>query len=353
MSFTPGVIPGEPSSVTDRPGRSGHGGAFPNARSMFVTLGLAIVRERPWFLFVSLLILIFVLAISVNGFFTIYNMLNMSKYSVEIGLLALAETLVITSGGGGIDLSVGSMLSLVCVIIGHLAIKLGINIWAAAFAGIIAGFLLGCINGILISTVRIPPFIVTLGTMYAYRSLALVITGGIPISGFPPSYYALGQGSIMGIPFQVLIIFIPVIIILNYTLTRTLFGRYLYGVGSNELAAKFAAINIKKVRVWVYILSGLLAGIAAVVMTSRVATAKPDAGFGYELQAITIAVLGGTSVAGGRGTIAGTVLAALTLTVLYNGLDLAGIHPIWQVGTLGLVLIISVLLNNWLLRSKE
>jgi ribose/xylose/arabinose/galactoside ABC-type transport system permease subunit len=242
------------------------------------------------------------------------------------------------------------MLSLSGVFMGLLTMRVGLNVWLAALLGILSGGLLGAINALFITRIGIPALIVTLGTLYAYASAALVLTDTVPISGLPEHFFVLGQSKVLGVPFQVLMIFIPVALVLHVALRRTIFGRNLHAVGTNEVAARFAAINVGAVRFWVFTLAGLLAGLAAVVMTSRVASARPDAGVGYELQAITIAVLGGTSILGGEGTVLGTILGVLVITVLSNGLQLAGINPIWQLGAVGIVLVVTVLLNQWLAR---
>lgn len=311
-----------------------------------------ISTDRPRFLVLVLVLTFVVFALTTPDFATVYNTFNMTQYGVEIGLLALGETLVIISGGGSIDLSVGSILSLSGVVMGMLTLWVKVNVWLSALLGVLSGGALGALNALLITRVGIPALIVTLGTLYAYASAALVLTNTVPISGLPESFFALGQSQVLRIPLQVLVVFLPVALVLNYALRQTVFGRYLYAVGTNEVAARFAAIDVRAVRFWVFTISGVLAGLAAAVMTSRVASARPDAGTGYELQAITIAVLGGTSIMGGEGTILGTILGVLVITVLSNGLQLAGVHPIWQLGAVGLVLVATVLLNQWLTRRR-
>lgn len=311
-----------------------------------------ISTDRPRFLVLVLVLTFVVFALTTPDFATVYNTFNMTQYGVEIGLLALGETLVIISGGGSIDLSVGSILSLSGVVMGMLTMWVKVNVWLSALLGVLSGGALGALNALLITRVGIPALIVTLGTLYAYASAALVLTNTVPISGLPESFFALGQSQVLRIPLQVLVVFLPVALVLNYALRQTVFGRYLYAVGTNEVAARFAAIDVRAVRFWVFTISGVLAGLAAAVMTSRVASARPDAGTGYELQAITIAVLGGTSIMGGDGTILGTILGVLVITVLSNGLQLAGVHPIWQLGAVGLVLVATVLLNQWLTRRR-
>jgi ribose/xylose/arabinose/galactoside ABC-type transport system permease subunit len=311
-----------------------------------------ISTDRPRFLVLVVAVTFVVFALTTRDFATVYNTFNMTQYGVEIGLLALGETLVIISGGGSIDLSVGSVLSLSGVVMGMLTMWAKMNVWLSALLGVASGGVLGALNAVLITRVGIPALIVTLGTLYAYASAALVLTNTVPISGLPESFYRLGQSDVLGIPFQVLAVFLPVALVLNYVLRQTIFGRYLYATGTNEVAARFAAINVRAVRFWVFTASGVLAGLAAAVMTSRVASARPDAGMGFELQAITIAVLGGASIMGGEGTIIGTILGVVVITVLSNGLQLAGIHPIWQLGAVGIVLVGTVLLNQWLTRRR-
>jgi ribose/xylose/arabinose/galactoside ABC-type transport system permease subunit len=311
-----------------------------------------ISTDRPRFLVLVLVLTFVIFALTTPDFATVYNTFNMTQYGVEIGLLALGETLVIISGGGSIDLSVGSILSLSGVVMGMLTMWVKMSVWLSALLGVLSGGALGALNALLITRVGIPALIVTLGTLYAYASAALVLTNTVPISGLPESFFVLGQSQVLRIPLQVLVVFLPVALVLNYALRQTIFGRYLYAVGTNEVAARFAAIDVRGVRFWVFTISGVLAGLAAAVMTSRVASARPDAGTGYELQAITIAVLGGTSIMGGEGTILGTILGVLVITILSNGLQLAGVHPIWQLGAVGLVLVVTVLLNQWLTRRR-
>jgi ribose/xylose/arabinose/galactoside ABC-type transport system permease subunit len=319
-----------------------------------------IVENRMLFLFLLLLILFIVFSLGVPGFFTFYNLTNMTQYGVELGLLALAEMLVILSGGGGIDLSVGSMLTLVAMVIGVLIGRVGFNPSLSILLGLLAGVGMGYVNGVLVSYLRILPLIVTLASLYIYKSLALIVAvdprfgpNPMPVSNFPETFYFVGQFRVGGIPFQVLFIFIPVILILWFLLEKHAFGRYLYGVGSNETAALFSGIDVRRVRLTVYTLAGLLAALSGWIITSRIASARPDIGLGYEMQAITIAVLGGVNIKGGEGTIGGVIMGVAIITLLYNGMQLAGIHQIWQLGSLGLVLVGSVFLNQALLARRK
>jgi len=175
----------------------------------------------------------------------------------------------------------------------------------------------------------------------------------MPVSNFSDSFYFLGQFRIFEIPFQVLCVLIPIVLVLLFLLNRTAFGRRLYGVGSNETAARFSGISVRRVRISVYTLSGFLCALAGWIITSRVASARPDIGSSYLLEAITIAVLGGVSIKGGEGTIGGVVLALVIITMLYNGMDISGIQPIWQLGILGVILVGAVLLNQILIARRR
>ncbi len=313
-------------------------------------------RNILMLLLLSLIFLTF--TVLVPHFFSMYNVLNMTQYGVEIGLLAFAEALIIISGGGGIDLSVGALLSLTAMIIGVLVGRYGFNIWLAVIVGLGASGLSGALNGFMISFIRIPPLLATLATMYIFDSLALLVSvepqfgNPMPISKFPDSYFFIGQSTIFGIPFQVLFIFLPIFFILNYYLKSTIYGRFLYAVGINDKAALFSNVPVKKTRFSVYIIGGILVGIAAVIMTSRIASARPDLGLGYNLQAITIAVLGGINIFGGEGDLIGVLISIGIIVVLYNGLQLAGVNAIWQMGTLGIVLIGSAIINYLLSKRK-
>lgn len=314
---------------------------------------IKIFENRVLFLTFLLIILFSVFALLVPGFIRYYNISNMTQYGVGIGLLALAETLVILSGGGGIDISVGSMMSFSAIFIGVLIGRHDISPLFVIPLGLVVGSAMGCINGILITYTKIPALIVTLSTLNIYKSAALVLAvdpafgpNPMPVSNFPENFGIIGQSKIAGIPLQVLIIFIPAVLIVGFFVNKTSFGRKLYGIGSNETAAKFSGIKVDKLRIFVYTISGFLSALSGWLVTSRIASARPDIGANLELQAITIAVLGGISIKGGKGRILGTVLSIIIITVLDNGLQLAGIPSIWQEGFLGILLVGSVALNN-------
>lgn len=310
-------------------------------------LAQKILMSRTYFLTLLLIVIIIIMSLLSPHFFSLGNLLEITQFGAVLALLAIGQSLIIASGNGGIDLSVGSIVSLSGVVIG-MASEAGMNIWVASLIGILVGALLGAINGVATSVVGLPAFIATLGTMYIYSSVALVLTKGTPISGFPEGFGFLGQGTILGIPTQVLLVVVPVFIIISFIVYRTVFGRQIYLVGTNQNAAKFASINVNKTRFILFTLSGLLAGIGAVIMCSWLMTARADVGNGLELQSITVAVLGGIYIFGGRGHLSGVMLAVLVVTVLSSGLQIANINSIWELAILGFILIGAVALNQFL-----
>lgn len=304
-------------------------------RVAFLLLGLPIValilgQLSPWFL-------------------TIDNLLGMTQFGAVLALLGMGQTLVILGGGAGIDLSIGATLSLSGVILG-LLVKAGVNVWIACVLTVIAAWLLGGINGLIVTRLRLPPFIATLGTLYAYGAISLVVTRGFPISGFPGNFAYLGNGYLFNVPVQVIFVVLPAWFILDFVLKRTRFGRETYLVGNNERAAALSGIDVKRIRLWLYSIAGALAGLGAIINSAWLFSARPDAGNNMELQAITVAVLGGTSMLGGEGTLTGTILAVLILTMVSSGLQLANITVIWQLAVQGLILLAAIAFNQVIAR---
>jgi ribose/xylose/arabinose/galactoside ABC-type transport system permease subunit len=263
------------------------------------------------------------------------------QYVPILGLLGLGQTLVILAGGPGIDLSVGSIVSLVGVSVGAL-MTTGLGVWPACAIGILLGGGLGLINGVLINVLRIPSLMATLATMFAYGGLALATTEGRPIGNFPEAFGWLGQGDTLTIPNSFLFVLIPVALILHIMLTRTTIGRHIVACGNDDRAAHLSGLNVVRLRIGLYVLSGVLAAIGSVISLSWFLAARPDAGKGMELAAVTIAVLGGTHIFGGTGGIPGTLVAILIITTLQIGLQLANISAAWQLGIIGILLIASV-----------
>lgn len=277
-------------------------------------------------------------------FATRANFLQIPRLSVELGLLALAQTMVIVTGG--IDLSVGSLLGLCAILFGKMWQDGGLSPWMAAGGAIAIGAAAGGFNALLITRLRIPALIVTLGTYSLYRGLAEGITGGVKnYTNFPASFLFLGQDQIASIPVQVPILIIAAILFW-ILLHRMTFGRALSAIGYNAEGARYAGIRVQKNVGLTYVLSGLCAGIAAVVYAARVGQAKADAGSGYELIAITAVVLGGTSIFGGKGSIVGTLLGVFAITILQNGLLMAG-KPTELASVLTGLLLLAAICLDW------
>lgn len=296
------------------------------------------------FFFLCLLFFLWERAVSPNPrFLTAENIINILRQVSVYAILAVGETFVILSAG--IDLSVGSVLALCGAISAGLIPSL--SLYPAILAGLLLGALIGAINGVAISKGDVPPFVATLGTMAIARSLTLVYTKGGLISPLPPGYQYLGSGYILS-PFLSVPVLITLLlyIVAHLLLTRTTFGRRVYAIGGNEEAARLSGINIARYKILIYMISGLTAGLGGIVMTARLNCAHPQAGLGYELQAIAAVVIGGTSLMGGEGGVGGTLIGALIMGVLTNGLNLLEVNPFWQQAVVGVLIIIAVLLDR-------
>ncbi len=314
----------------------------------------SLLSNRVYFLFALLIIVLIIMSVISPYFLNTRTILDILRMGTVLLLLSLGQTLVILAGGAGIDLSVGAMLSLSGVFLGILS-RSGVDIWVAALLTILFGGLLGSLNGFTVTIWGLPPLIGTLGSMWAYGALALVITNGIPISNFPREFAFIGDGRILGIPAQILLVALPVFVVLYFLLNWTYLGRWVYLIGVNETAAKFSGFPVTRVRFSLYTLNGLLAGIGAVVMASWLMAARPDVGNGMELQSITVTVLGGTNIFGGFGSLFGTLLSVLIVTLVASGLQLAGINAIWQLAVLGFILLGAVSINQLIysLKAKQ
>ncbi len=246
---------------------------------------------------------------------------------------------------GGIDLSVGSLVALSAVVATSFAHPGAYPLVVPLLLGLMAGLVCGLANGALIAKWRLAPFIVTLGMMTAARGAALVYTGGRPVINLSDSYNWIGGGYLLGIPLPV-VIFAVVVLLGIFILHYTRFGRYVFAVGGNEMAAMISGIKTGKVLIWVYTLTGGLAGVAGIVLSSRVMSASPAMGQGYELDAIAAVVIGGTSLMGGVGSIAGSIVGALIIGVMNNGLDMLNVSSYWQQVVKGAIIVIAVLLDK-------
>lgn len=315
-----------------------------------MTLALRHFLRHETILAVLLLVVLFILAQQSDRFFTFANLLNQGRLMTEIGLIALTMTFVIITGG--IDLSVGSILGLSAILTGVFWHNAGLPLPLAMVLAITAGGLAGLGNGLIITRFKVPPLIATLATLALYRGLAEGISQARSVRGYPEWFYVLGQGQLLGVPTQ-LWLFIFGAIAAALILAYTTFGRATYAIGANETAARFSGINVDRTKLFIYTASGLVSGLAGVIFVSRVSTTRSDMGTGVELDVITAVVLGGTSIFGGRGTVAGTVVGLIIMQALKNGLALAGIKGDGTIVVIGLVLILAILASNLFSRDGE
>ncbi|CAB4708773.1 MAG: ABC transporter permease [Actinobacteria bacterium] len=263
-----------------------------------------------------------------------------------IGLLAIGTTFVIITGG--IDLSIGTATALVAIIVGKTVMAMHLGVVGGMLVGVIVGGLIGVINGLLITLLKLPPFIATLATMKAAQGLALIVSDMKPVlfTTDVKGWDSIAQGNLIPkIPNGVLILFVGAIIA-AIILNKTVIGRYTFAIGSNEAATKLSGVKVSNWLVAIYGLGGLYVGMAAVVLTSRLGSARPDLGLGYELEAIAAVIIGGTSLLGGKGTISGTIIGALIMAVLVNGLRILELQQEWQYVITGIVIVLAVWGDN-------
>jgi ribose/xylose/arabinose/galactoside ABC-type transport system permease subunit len=301
-------------------------------------------RLKPYGIFIGFLFVSAIISIVSPQFLTLSNITIIFTQVAINALLAFGVTFVIITGG--IDLSIGSVVALAGIFTALMAHPGEYPLIVPIFSGLLAGLIFGAINGFLVIKTKIAPFIITLGTMTIARGLALIISKGRPISNLSETFEFIGNGSVWGIPFPVIILMI-VFIICTIVLQKTVLGRYIYAIGGNESAARVSGINIHKIKLTVYMISGLLAGLAGIILTARVTTGQPNTGAGFELDAIAAAVIGGTSTTGGVGTITGTLIGALLIGVINNGLDLMNVTSYYQQVIMGCIIIGAVVLDSW------
>ncbi|HEY8561986.1 MAG TPA: substrate-binding domain-containing protein [Pyrinomonadaceae bacterium] len=307
--------------------------------------------NNEWVLILVLFVECLIFAVTGNNFLTAGNAFEITRLGVEVGLLALVMTPIIITGG--IDLSVGSMMGLAAVVMGALWRDAGLPMPFAIALTLLVGLAGGALNAAIITKLKFPPLIVTLGTFSLFRGMAEGLTRGIEnYSGFPPSFLFLGQGYVGGVVPAQLFILIAAIAGVWWWLHRTAFGRSFYAIGFSQEGARYAGIKVRRRLNFVYCLSGLAASLAAVIYVAHLGQAKSDAGTGYELMAITAVVLGGASIFGGRGTVLGTVLGLFAIVILQNGLRLSG-QPAELAGILTGVLLVATILIDRLSRRRE
>jgi ribose transport system permease protein len=298
---------------------------------------------------IGLVVLCAVLWALTPYFLTVSNLLNVAQQTSINAIVAVGMTFVIISGG--IDLSVGSLVALSGVMLGT-ALQGGQPLSIAIAAALATGVACGIVNGALVSVGGLPPFIATLGMMSVARGAALLFTEGRPISGFDEGFRSLATGSVGYIPAPV-VAMIVVYAAAHLVLTRTTFGRYVYAIGGNEEATRLSGVAVRFHKTIIYGVSGLMSAVAAIVLTARLNSAQPIAGMMYELDAIAATVIGGTSLMGGEGTLAGTLVGALIMGVLRNGLNLLGVSSFLQQIVIGAVIVGAVLVDTVLKRQHR
>lgn len=292
---------------------------------------------------VCLFLLGLVFTILTQKFLTMSNIVNVLQQSTINGCVALGMTLVIITGG--IDLSVGSIMALSGMIMAQLMVA-GTPVGAALLAGVLLGIVCGAVNGILISKIKLQPFLVTLGTMSVYRGVTLIISDGLPVRGLPSSFSNMMNALNRSFP-------VPIIILLVFTVVLFLvvkyskYGQYVFAIGGNEEATRLSGINTSLVKVGTYAISGLACSLAAIIFLGRLAAADPQAGASYEMNAIAAAAIGGASLAGGKGSLIGTIIGVLILQTLNNGLTLLNVQSFYQTLAIGLIIIAATIIDRY------
>ncbi|MEO3997755.1 ABC transporter permease [Mesorhizobium sp. CAU 1732] len=306
--------------------------------------------------FASLIFLVVGFSLASPNFMQTSNILAILQATSVNGVLAIAATLVIITGG--IDLSVGTLMTFCAVIAGVVLTYWGMPLPLGIAAAILAGCAAGLVSGVFIAKLKVPPFIATLGMMLILKGLSLVISGTRPIYfNDTPGFTQIAQGSIIGsfipavpIPNGVLVLFL-VAIVVSFILSKTALGRYTFALGSNEEAVRLSGVNTDRWKIAVYALAGSICGIAGLLIASRLNSAQPALGQGYELDAIAAVVIGGTSLSGGRGTVLGTLIGALIMSVLLNGLRILSVAQEWQTVVTGSIIILAVYID--MLRRRK
>ncbi len=294
---------------------------------------------------IGLIAICIVLTILSPHFLTLSNFFNISRQAAVITIIAIGETFVILTGG--IDLSVGSLVTLTSCAMALVMINTN-NIVLGVLVGLAVGIGVGFINGFLVAKADLPPFIVTLGMLGIAQGVALVITFGRSMFGLPGTFKWIGQGSLFGIPAPLILVII-LFVIFHILLTYNRLGRYILAVGGNEQATRLSGVNVDLMKISAYVISGFMGAIGGIVLSARINSAHPAAGQGYELDAIAAAVIGGTSLMGGEGTIVGTLIGAFMMAVIRNGLNLLNVNSFWQQIVIGVVIIVAV----WMDRMRK
>ena len=297
---------------------------------------------------VMLAVLIVLMSFTSKEFLTVHNLTNVVRQVSIFAIIGTGMTFVIITAG--IDLSVGSLLALTSCVAMTVIDETGID-YLGILVGLVIGALAGAANGVVIARFKVPPFIATLAGLTVYRGSSLVVTNGLPIIKLEGSFRFIGSGMIWGIPVPVIIMII-VVVVMQIVLSRTAFGAYVYAVGGNEEAARLSGIKVGWVKFWSYVLCGFLAGLSGMILMARLSSAQPAVGEGFELDAIAAVVLGGTSLMGGRGAVWSTLIGALVIGILNNGMNLMGVHTHYQLVAKGFLIVLAVLLDDYLKKRR-
>lgn len=306
---------------------------------------------KKYGLYIGFVLIVILFAILSPYFLKRRNISNILVQSSILAIIAVGQTIVILTGG--IELSVGSVVAFTSLSSAYLIVEMGFPIIIGIIIALVFSGMIGLFNGLVVSYGRVPPFIATLGAMSIARGLALALKGGEPISGIPAGYENLAVTEVFGV-IPIFIIYTAVIYIIGYIfLMRTKSGRYIYAIGGNRDSARLSGVKVQSYETLAYVVCGLLAGIGGILLTARLNYATPVAGMGYELDVIAATVIGGTSLAGGEGYIFGTLLGAMMIGTLKNGLTLLNVSSYYQQIVIGLVIISAVFLDRFKTIKKE
>lgn len=301
-----------------------------------------IMRYRESAIFLALVIIMLFITIFAPNFMSGSNLFMVSRQISFVAIVAFGELFVILTGG--IDLSVGSIMGLSGVAAAA-AMNGGFHPIVSVIFGLCVGIMLGLLNGVLVSYVKIAPFIVTLGMLSFARGVILIFTKGWPITNIPKKFLVVGQGAFLGIPIPVLVM-IVVALVAHFVLRFTAFGRRIYAIGGNEQATFLSGINVKKLKLVTYAVSAFTAAIVGIILVARFNSAQADTGTGWELDAIAAAVIGGTSLSGGSGSVLGVIIGAAIMGVIRNGLVLMRVSPYWQTSIIGIIIVLAAVLDR-------
>jgi ribose transport system permease protein len=306
-----------------------------------------LVERRYLFVLMLLLMVSVFLSLNTTTFLTSNNLFNIARACSWIAIAAFGESMVIIIGG--VDLSVGAVMAL-AGLISALCLQAGLPIPLAIMAGLLTGGVLGWVNSILVGRIKLPSYIITLGTMSIARGLAFGLTGGWPVRDLPHNFSMLGVYNLSlggwAIPLPVLIM-LGLTILVSLLLGQTVLGRYIYTLGSSERALQVSGVNVPQIKMLVYTLCGLLAAVGGLLMTARLGVAAPTAALGYELDIIAAAIIGGTSLFGGQGSVLGVLVGAVLMQITRNGLVLLGFPAYWQAVAIGAMILAAILLDYW------